>query len=360
MEAAYPDQGDDEEAITGEGAHWCAAQMLDGWSGEVLLQDRLAPNGAPITLEMIDAAAMLVRDVTTTLAPYGVVPLVEQPISVSSVHPTLCHGTPDVRAAGMEGDGSRTLYVWDFKFGHKFVDEFENWQLLTYAAGYALEQARVYVGVSLNVVLRVVQPRAYHPRGPVREWRITGAQLADYTHRLAMAADEATSLVAECKPQPDACENCRARHACAALQRASYRGMALAMQAQASDLSPEALGLELRYLTDAAALMKARLSGLTTQAEMLLREGRQVPHWRMGSAQSRLAWRVTDAEAIVAGQMVGLDLSKPPEAITPTQAARAGFPEPMLATFAHRPPAGVKLELDDGSTARRIFSQPAN
>lgn len=365
MEAQFPEAGDAEAAAEGEAAHWCAQQMFEGWAGEVLLQDGKTDKGLPVTLDMVEAAALLVKDVNEAIVLHGGRPFVEAPLRVPRVHPTLCWGTPDVRMWSADvAAGTRTLFVWDFKFGHKFVDAFENWQLLTYAAGCMSEanewaQANGQPAFSedrINIVLRVVQPRAYHPSGPVREWRLTAVKLRDYVHQLAMAAEEAVSPVAECKPQPDACENCKARHACPALQRAVYRGMDLAHQAQAGELSPDALGLELRYLTDAAALMKARLTGLTMQAEMLMRQGQRVAHWRMASAQSRLVWRVADAEALAAGQMLGMNLARPPEPITPTQARDRGFPEPMIAALAHRPPAGMKLELDDGSAARRIFS----
>jgi hypothetical protein len=365
MEWRYPEAGDKEAAEDGTAAHWVFQQLWDGWAAEVLLQDR-APNGRAITLEMCDAAQVLVDDVNAVLREHGLsktAVVIEQRVAIPRVHPSANWGTPDVRLWVVWPDGRAVLFVWDFKYGHKVVDAFENWQLIDYAAGI-LDEARPW-GLSdenIRVVLRVVQPRSYHRDGPVREWRTTAVGLRDYIFRLSMSADEAMQAQPECRPQPSACENCTARHACEALQRATYRGMDLAAQAQASDLTPAALGLELRYLTDAADLMKARLTGLMAQAEGLRAQGVPLPHWRAEPTAAREKWTVSDREAIVAGSLLGLDLAKPPEAVTPTQARqlaqRQGVDASLLGVYSARASGGLKLVPDDGSEARKVFANP--
>jgi hypothetical protein len=365
MASRYPEQGDKEAAAEGEAAHWCAQQIFEGWAPEVLLRDGRTDKGHPVTLEMIEGAQMLVDDVRDTLAPFGAVPIVEKPLTVPRVH-SACWGTPDVRAwTVMPAAFDRTLYLWDYKHGHKHVEIFENWQLICYAAGCLSEEnanataeGRNAVPESrITVVLRVVQPRSYHRDGPIREWRVNALDLRDYVHRLNMAAMDATQPEPECKPQADACENCNARHACDALQRAAYRGMDLARQAQASDLTPAAIGLELRYLNDAAALIKARTTGLQAQAEGLIRQGVAVPHWMMAPAGGRLSWTKSAAEILALGEMVGVPLAKEAEPITPTQAKAMGFPPDLVGAYSATKSGAVRLELDDGSAARKVFAK---
>lgn len=364
MESRYPEQGDKGAADEGTAAHWVFTQLWDGWAPELLLQER-APNGVPIVREMTDGAQLLVDDLAATLAQYGLprsAAVVETRVSIPRVHPSANWGTPDVRVWVRLPDGSALLFVWDFKYGHGHVEIFENWQLTDYAAGI-LDEARGTVAEDrITVVLRVVQPRSYHRDGPVREWRLPAVKLQDYVFRLAMAAEEAMQPLPECRPRPDACENCTARHACEALQRAAYRGIDLARQAQAADLPPSALGLEMRYLTEAAKLMDARLTGLQAQAEALRAQGAALPHWKAESVAAREKWTKPAQEVLMLGELLGLTLAKDPEPVTPTQARdlakRKGVDVSLLGAYAARASGGLKLVPDDGSDARKVFANP--
>lgn len=359
MEAAHPEAGDKPEAADGTAAHWCAQQMHDGWAPSLLLTDGKTETGHPIDAEMVEAAELYYGDIKATLAAHGLpvsAAILEQRVRIGRVHPTLNWGTPDARAWVTLNPAQRILYVWDFKYGHKFVDVYENWQLVDYAAGILEEAGVPEDDTTTQIVFRIVQPRSYHRDGPVREWRTTPAELRALVWRLHMAAEDATSPTAECKPAPDACENCTARHACEALQRAAYRGMDLAAQAQAEALSPAALGLELRYLTDAAKLMEARITGLQAQAESVIRSGARVPHWGMEPAGSRVKWTKSASEVLALGAMMGLDLAKPTEPITPTQAKAKGLPAALLGAYSAAPPGAMRLTIDDGSDARKVFA----
>lgn len=363
MESRYPEAGDKAAAEEGTAAHWCMQQLFDGWAPEALLQDGKTESGHPVTREMVEGAQLLFDDVRQTLGNHWKSAVVEQRVAIPRVHPSANWGTPDVRAwlpsIGDVFQGATTLYVWDFKFGHGIVEVFENWQLMDYVAGL-LDEMRHIPEERITVVMRVVQPRAHHRDGPVREWRTTADKLSNYVFRLSMSADDAMQPEPVCRPQPEACENCTARHACEALQRATYRGMDLARQAQAADLSPAALGLEARYLTEASKLMEARLTGLMAQVEGMRLRGEVVPHWKTEPTASREKWTVAPREVIVMGGMLGLDLAKDPEVITPTQARaladRKGVNVSVLGAYAARASGGLKLVPDDGSDARKVFA----
>jgi hypothetical protein len=363
MESRYPEAGDKAAAAEGTAAHWCMQQLFDGWAPDTLLSDGKTETGHPVTREMVQGALLLVDDVraVAVTAPQDVGSIVvEQRVAIPRVHPSANWGTPDVRLWVPDPfTGTTTLYLWDFKYGHKVVDAFENWQLLDYAAG-VLDEMRHIPEDRITVVMRVVQPRSYHRDGPIREWRIRASDLAQYVFRLSMAADEATQPQPECRPQPDACENCTARHACDALQRAAYRGMDLAAQAQGHELSPFALGLEMRYLAEASALMNARLTGLKAQAEGLRLRGEAIPHWRAEPTASREVWTKPEGEVIALGALLGAKLAKPAEAITPTQARaefkRVGLDPVVIGAYAVRASGGLKLVPDDGSEARKVFA----
>ena len=89
-----------------------------------------ATNGVEITDDMRDGAALWVE------ALEGYPARIESRICAKSIHPTKCWGTPDARQWAPE---TKTSRIADYKFGFGFVDEFENWQCLTYHVGQADE-----------------------------------------------------------------------------------------------------------------------------------------------------------------------------------------------------------------------------
>ena len=86
-----------------------------------------------------------------------------------------------------------------------------------------------------------------------------------------------------------------------------------------------------------------------------MRRGMRVPHWTLSPGQSREKWVKGDAEVILLGKMLGIDLAKPVEAITPAQAKAKGATAEVIAAYSFRPPAALKLTLDDGADARKVF-----
>lgn len=358
LEAAYPETEETPEAAEGTAAHWVALDCML-LAGRVPAVDEVAPNGVHITADMIEAAELVARDVVATLgANWRQMIVVEQRVTIPRVHPQNW-GTPDVRAWQQLGDGRWVLHVWDFKYGHKIVEAFENWQCIDYASG-ALSEAKIDDGLAdQNTVVSicVIQPRAYHRDGPVRRWTVRASDLRAHINRLHSSALDAVSDNPKCYPEPSACENCRGRHACEALQRSAYRAAEIGHSAQPLDLSPHALGLELRMLLRAEALLKARRSGLEEHAVSLLKRGQPVAWFAMESTPGRLTWTKPAAEVMLLGQMVGANFAAPVEPITPTQAKKLA---PTLATlidsYSTRPAGAAKLVPDDGTKARRVFT----
>jgi len=361
LEAAYPDLSDKEAAAEGTAVHWVMESLLRPDNPHVPPKPGdVAPNGVTITQAMLDGAMMLAQDVVATLGQsWHMLAEVERRVTIPRVHKDNW-GTPDVKA----WFSATRLHIWDLKWGFGLVEVFENDQLIDYAAGALSEQneRRQAAGLTavsesdIEVVMRIVQPRAFHPDGPIREWRVKATDLRAHIHALHLAAEEAMGDNPTCVPNPVSCEHCTARHVCDALQRTSYRGMDIARRALPVEMKPGAIGLELRLLHDTAKLIEARKSGLEQQVESLLRAGQPVPHWMMAPGQSREKWQDgKDREIITLGQMYGIDVAKPPEAITPSQAKKAGLPADVVAAYSLRPSGVMKLTVDDGSHARRIF-----
>jgi hypothetical protein len=325
--------------------------------------DMQAPNGVALTREMLDGAELVRDDIAATLGPdWAKYLVVEHRVQIPRVHPTHNWGTPDYRAWSRLNNGRLCLHIWDYKFGHGIVEAFENWQMVDYASGL-LDEAGIDGVQDQETVVEfvVIQPRAFHRDGPVRRWRCVASDLRALINRLANAAREATGGNPSATPTPEGCRDCLGRHACEALQRAAYLAADAGGKYGSLDLPPNALGLELRTLKRAQDLLTARVSGIEAQVVASIKRGVGVPFWAMESVPGRLAWTKPTAEIFALGDMLGVDLRKEPDAITPTQAKAAakakGYPPETFDAFADRPTGAAKLVVDDGTRARLIFSK---
>lgn len=353
LEQQFPETEQGPEAADGEATHWGAAEML---GGRMVDESERAPNGVLLTQEMAEAIDLYYDDVVSALAPFQMTPVmgaIESPVTIARIH-SECWGTPDYRVwvPGNLRGGRPLLMLWDFKFGHRDVPVFENYQLVGYVAG-CLEATNL-PDTDVDVEVRIVQPRSYHRDGPVRRWAFKGSDIRALVNIASNAAHAALGADPKAHVGPE-CRDCRARHACPALQAAAASACDEAGKAQPFALPPAALGVELRYLKRAEELLKARITGLEEQVVGLQRSGVNVPHWRIEQGSGRRKWAKPTAEILALGSMFQIDLGKPPEPITPVQAVAKGLPEALLSTFTVQPRGAASLVPDDGSTARRIF-----
>ena len=345
METLYPQPDDTPASSEGTAAHWAASELL---SGRTVDSGQIAENGIMLTDEMIDAATMY----ADTVLAVALSPVVEERVDISYINEQ-CWGTPDAWAFTPE---TATLHLWDFKYGHRFVDVFENWQLIEYAAGI-LERIQVD-GITdnfINVVMTIVQPRCYVGGSPVRSWKVRAVDLRGYFNSARMFEERAMSDDAQLTVSSE-CRDCSARHACPALQRASYADMNIAAEAVPFDLPPEALGTELRYLQSAIATLSARATSLEEQALSAIRQGVSIPHFTAQHGMGRERWIKPEPEVIAMGELMGVKLGVT-KLVTPNQAIKAGMDAELVRSFTEKPRGELKLVADDGSKARKIFGQ---
>lgn len=341
-----------QDAAEGTAAHWVMAEWMGGRIPRV---DDRAPNGVYVTDEMIEAVELMVDDVRRTVEPFGMTLadcITEVPVDIKRIH-DLCWGTPDVRV--WLPTPMPTIVVWDLKFGRRFVPAFENEQLVAYTVGCI--DAAGKSDLEVIAVNRIVQPRSYHRDGPVREWRYRASDVRALVNLMNMAVAEALGPNPRTHVGP-ACRDCRARFACETLQRAGETAMDVAGQAMPHILDDVSLGVELRNITRMFKLLEARKEALEEQAIARSRAGARIPHFRAENGGGRQTWKKPASEVIALGQMLGIDLAKPPAAVTPLQAAARGFPEALAVGYVEKSSGGFKLVPDDGSEFRRVFARP--
>lgn len=352
MERLYPEDEESEDARRGTAAHWFVTEALQG--REVTI-GTLAPNGFPVDLEMVQCAADLLTDVQDTLAAAspdrGL--WIESRVTMKHAIHSDCWGTPDIYLLDF---AQRALHVWDYKYGHRYVDAYMNWQMIAYAVG-VFETHGIEDYADWRITLTIAQPRNYAPEGPMREWFLNGRELMIHRESLRVAAIHASQPEAILKTG-NHCRDCLAAHACPALQRAAMAAVDLSYKQGAIDMPAPAVGLELAILTAGARRIQARLDALSEHAMGLIRKGQGIPHWTLGRTQPRTVWKVSVEEVVAMGRLFQVDLAKP-EAITPKQAIKAGIDEAVIAEYADTPMGSIKLiPMDDSSAAKAFGGQP--
>lgn len=334
------DEGDTDASREGTAAHEVAARLAE--HGELMPVGSLTSNGVAVTEEMAEGAELWAEAITPTSGGDF-----EKQIECMYIHRD-CYGTPDYKRGPLDG----TLYVADYKFGHRYVSPFENWQLVAYAIG----SMPSYLP-TMRVVLQIVQPRSYHRDGPVREWVITGADLRDYAGILHSKCVEAESEMAQCVTGPQ-CYECPARHVCEAALHMEQSALYLSGSTIPLDASNEAKAIRLRQIRRAADHLKQMESGISEDLAAAIRRGANVPGFTLAAGAGREKWTHEVQEVVALGAAMGVDVSKP-GCITPNQARKAGLSPDIVAAYSERSAGEVKLVEDDGRMMRRIFGGSA-
>lgn len=170
----------------------------------------------PIDDEQIDGA-LLYRDTLHALVEPGCIFELETRIDITHVNAEL-FGTSD---AYIFNPKTGLLIVADYKYGRGYaVDAEENPQLLTYAVG--IYNKLKAAGFKIKTIrLLIIQPRAYHIRGEVRDYETTAADLRKFEAELKvrLAKTEDPKAVAEAG---DHCKWCPAAYRCDTLRDYIY------------------------------------------------------------------------------------------------------------------------------------------
>lgn len=332
------DEDDTDASREGTAAHEVVGRLVQ--DGELMQVGQLTSNGVAVTEEMVEGAQLYAEAVARY--PGGDV---ERSIECLYVHRD-CWGTPDYAYGPLDG----TLYVADYKFGHRYVDAFENWQLIAYAIG----RMPKYLP-SVRVVLQIIQPRSYHRDGPVREWIINGHELRDYAQVLHAACTKAEQPDAQCNAGPQ-CYECPARHVCEAALHMEQSALYLSGSTIPLDASVEAKAVRLHQIRRALDHLAQMESGITEDLVAAVQRGINVPGFTLKAGLGREKWTRDVWEVVALGAAMGVDLSKP-GCITPNQARKAGLSPDIVAAYSERSAGEVKLVEDDGRMLRRIFGK---
>lgn len=333
-------KGPTDETEEGEAAHWVNLCTMRDKAYPAL--GSRTPNGYAVTPEMIKGAELW------WVATGGTPGHDEERVVNNMIHADHNWGTPDRWEYA-----SNTLTVFDYKFGHKLIEVFENFQLINYA-GLLMRQLAID-DLTTRFRFVIVQPRGFHRDGPVREWSGMLHELRAYWNLLRSAAQRATEPDKIQGSVGDQCKYCPGRHACDAAQRNVYVSLDLAGHSVPLELEPAALGVELEVIERGLKLMQARYEGLKEQARSVMLSGQRVPRWQLSESEGKEQWTIPADQAAGIGAVFGVDIKKPMEVLTPRQAREKGLPAEIVKGLSHKPRGELQVLRDDDSLTRKLF-----
>lgn len=261
----------------------------------------------------------------------------------------------------------RRLTTTDYKHGAGIVVEVrENRQLMYYAAGL-LEFLGLWNDVD-EVVLRIVQPRAFHHMGPIREWGVGTAVLREWVDSvlrpaIQLAASTAESVLLEpgLLRAGDHCRFCPARFGkCPALAEIMEEVEVMAKKAGAAGgaakLSNEDVGRYLTIFETAKIVQKAAREVGFERAQ----GGHSIPGWKLARARANREWKgEAEPEAV---KRFGGEAMTEPALKSPAQVDSLPGGKVFTAEYAHKPEAGMQLVREDdarpeaGPKGRAMFA----
>lgn len=338
------------DRIFGKCAHWVASRMLNSEAVN-LGQPIPGYTGQEVTQEMVSAARVFVDDVVATM--HGQPLYVEQQLTMTGRLEPVGVVRPDAFGWVTESQ----LNAYEFKAGRDYVSAFSNWQMILYVRAILdTWQIDGWREQGITVCFRVAQPRNYDREGQIREWKVKASDLRAYWNILENAVEEATSPNPVARTGVTQCRRCPGRVRCSTFQRHAYMEASHVGDGMPFDLDGNALGLELRALQDARAILDARITGLEQEATAKINKGEIVNGYALESGYSRRYWTIPDHAVSTLGALYGVKttVEKP---VTPKQAQDAGLPAEYVNRYSDRARTESKLIRVENSQVRKAFGR---
>lgn len=327
---------DTEYTKEGEAAHWYVQQVCTGQPAGI---GSVAPNGITIDEEIVGHCQVYIDIIQNTP---GQQQFIEFKVPVPEIHKD-CFGTCDHWSYCIH---TSTLYITDLKYGWGLVEYWEPWNC--YASGIIS-----YLGVEPSkIVQRVVQPRPWHPQGPVRERTLSMTDLKREVSRLRIAANDVFPTL----NTGSWCKNCEAQLFCPSNYRAAFN--AIHVSGMYVQVEKANLGREIDILREAKEILTNRLSAVETQAESDIASGTLVEGWSLdvGRSSGRSYWTEDIEKVKAAASLFNVTVTKE-SLLTPAQTIKAGLPKETVQNMSRVASGKLTLVKTEKTKAYRAFAK---
>lgn len=204
-------------------------------------------------------------------------------------------GKCDVAVVSKNG---RQLYVIDYKHGVGVPkDAIDNRQATQYAAGLLFGGHGIVNPEDIDsVVLVIIQPRAFHKDGDVREYAVDVEYVRQYLHDLDNKIAECQKPDAPLIPGYDQCRFCPVKYKCPALENSAMsvinQDFSTIHDVKESGVpSPKSFSLDkLSYALQAMDLLKLWIKDTEAYAKELAMSGTNPPGYKLVHSSTRRQW----------------------------------------------------------------------
>ncbi len=356
--ATVPKQPSSPAAEEGTAAHEAAALCLQEGIMPSELVGRMF-NGYEVDEEMAEALSVYVEYIAEAVERLkGSTLFVEHPFDLSWVRSDMW-GMNDASISQPFGE----LLVGDFKYGKGVVVEVvDNSQLLYYALG-ALEETQ---DDPKTVRMVIIQPRARHEDGPIREWVVEASYVREWGEKeLGPAADRARQPGATLHAG-DHCRWCDAAGLCPELGKFS-------MDEAARDfVSPEGPGItilpdkpaatqkDLERAMTALPVVANWCNAVAVAGQRWLESGYILEGFKLVSGKSNRRWKdeKKTIRALKGLKVSPKDYMTEPKLISPAQAEKLRQVDKETVALLAEKPDG-KVTVAPNSDPRREIAPPA-
>lgn len=252
-----------------------------------------------------------------------------------------------------EEDGGDTLVVMDYKYGHRVVEVEKNWQLIGYAIGILFLKQRSYN----KVIMRVIQPRAHHQDGWIRDAIMTSDQLQScYSELLNAAINFERSHISYVTS--DKCRYCPAlATTCPAMNRAFFNSVDVTLDTDIKDdLTNEELAYMIRLYDRVKDIFKIKFDALSDLAKNKIKAGQVIDGYGIEVAYANRSW-ADDFNADNFKLLTGLDVTKK-VMMSPADAEKAKIDQSLIDSFTNRKQKGFTLiKTNPNKQAEQVFGK---
>lgn len=305
-----------------EAAAWCLHNKADSWEivGQFFYEVEATAEMANAVQVYLDTVRPLMVENTTVLIEHR----------ISSPDHQDFYGTVDCATVA-----DSLLTVTDFKYGAGIaVDVEHNPQLMYYAYGVLVSHPDVR-----RVVLRIVQPRAFHPDGLVRRWEMTAEEICTWANDELIPAMLRTEMDHDLNPGPW-CRFCPAKLVCPVME-ALFGAAMTADPKEIINWSPAKLGRQYQYMQAVKMYVKA----LESEAYRVLMTGEAVPGTKLVNKKANRVYK-PEAPAIFTARF-GNEAYTKPEMKSPAAMEELGSEAKMLVKrWAYTPQSGYTVALE--------------
>lgn len=334
-----PTSDEEDFQVEGTAAHEIASICLEEGS-DAWEKIGLTINGIEVTSEMT-VAVQVYLDQCRKFIGEGRVHGIEHRFHRPDLH-ELYFGTSDFWSYNPV---EAVLNVTDYKHGIGIpVDVVGNDQIRYYAYGLLdmFPDARL-------IQLWIVQPRGFHPDGPVRRWVITAEELCEWAESTLLSAMNEIEMNGDLQAGPW-CRFCPAKLLCPVLTGMFGAAMRADIR-EAVNINDNTLGVQFQAVQGVKFYIKA----LEKEVFNRLNSGHEIEGIKLVNQKANRVWKEGAAEKIAAEAFADKVYTKP-ELLGPAEIEKLGADaKSFVKTWAYTPQKGLTVALaDDKRPAIRV------